>query len=133
MTVDLPRSSQRIRSNSTRAKDKLEGFVPFVEDRYAKVSFLGVWTNNVYINNLFHVFQVIWKQLYKCYSGMDSGTLYQLQKLINWWNAVKDPSNNVAPCEEFLMLVVEAHIGSCHEYVCNFINGRCTKRRYVST
>ena len=38
------------------------------------------------------------------------GTLYQLQKLINRRNVVKEPSRSVAPCEEFFLLVVEAHI-----------------------
>ena len=41
---------------------------------------------------------------------MDCGTLYQLQKLINRRNVVKEPSRSVAPCEEFFLLVVEAHI-----------------------
>ena len=41
---------------------------------------------------------------------MDCGTLYQLQKLINRRNIVKEPSRSVAPCEEFFLLVVEAHI-----------------------
>jgi hypothetical protein len=54
--------------------------------------------------------QVIWKRLYKCSSGMDAGTRFQLQKLINRRNVVKDPSKSVAPCEEFFLLVVETHI-----------------------
>lgn len=41
---------------------------------------------------------------------MDRGTLYQLQKLINRRNVKKDPSKSVAACEEFFLLVVEAHI-----------------------
>ena len=41
---------------------------------------------------------------------MDSGTLYQLRNLINRRNVVSIPKNNVAACEEFFLLVVEAHI-----------------------
>ena len=42
LTVARTRSCQRIRSNSTRGRDRLEGFVPCIEDWHAKVSFLGV-------------------------------------------------------------------------------------------
>ena len=41
---------------------------------------------------------------------MDRATLYQLQKIINRRNVVKDPSTSVAPCEEFFLVVVEAHV-----------------------
>ena len=37
-------------------------------------------------------------------------SIYQLQKLINRRNIVKDPSKSVAPCKDIFMLVVEAHI-----------------------
>ena len=36
--------AKRIRSNSTRGKDRLEGMTPVVEDWHAKVSILGVRT-----------------------------------------------------------------------------------------
>ena len=41
---------------------------------------------------------------------MDGGTLYQLRNLVNRRNVVNVPKNNVAACEEFFLLVVEAHI-----------------------
>ena len=41
---------------------------------------------------------------------MDGGTLYHLRNVINWKNVVKDPTNNLTACEEFFLLVVEAHI-----------------------
>ena len=41
---------------------------------------------------------------------MDSGTLYQLRNVINRRNVVKNPANDVTACEEFFVLVVEAHI-----------------------
>lgn len=42
LTATRARGCQRIRSNSTRGKDRLEGLVPVVEDWHAKVSILGV-------------------------------------------------------------------------------------------
>ena len=54
--------------------------------------------------------QVIWKRLYKCSSSKDVGTLYQLRNLINRRNVVSDPTRDVTACEEFFLLVVEAHI-----------------------
>ena len=41
---------------------------------------------------------------------MDGGTLVQLCNLINQRNVVKDVTSNVTSCEEFFLLVVEAHI-----------------------
>ena len=43
---------------------------------------------------------------------MDGGTLYQLRNLINKKKVVKDVTKDVAECEEFFDLVVEAHIVS---------------------
>ena len=42
MTTARARGSQRIRSNSERGKDQLEGLQPVVEDWHAKVCLLGV-------------------------------------------------------------------------------------------
>ncbi len=53
---------------------------------------------------------MIWKRLYKGSSNKDAGTLYQLRNLVNRRNVVKDPSKRVAACEEFFLLVAEAHI-----------------------
>lgn len=64
----------------------------------------------IYVAPCYIVCQVIWTRLYKCSSGMDDGSLYQLRNLINRRNVVKDPTNNVAACEDFFMHVVEAHI-----------------------
>ena len=60
---------------------------------------------------LYFVFlQIIWKRLYSTMSGIDGSTVYQLRNLINWRNAVKDPSNNFAASEDFILLLTEAHI-----------------------
>ena len=42
MTAARTRGSKRIRSNSLRGKERLEGLVPVVEDWHAKVCLLGV-------------------------------------------------------------------------------------------
>ena len=44
LTAARARSGQRIRSNSLRGKDRLEGMVPVIEDWHAKVCLLGVST-----------------------------------------------------------------------------------------
>lgn len=54
--------------------------------------------------------QVIWKRLYNISSKGDQGTLYQLRNLINRRNVVRDPSKRFTPCEDFWLLIVEAHI-----------------------
>ncbi len=41
---------------------------------------------------------------------MDGGTLVQLRNVINRRNVKKDPSDNMTACEDFFLLVVEAHI-----------------------
>ena len=41
---------------------------------------------------------------------MDASTLHQLRNLINRWNVIKEPKDNVAVCEDFIVLVTEAHI-----------------------
>ena len=40
----------------------------------------------------------------------DLATFYQMRIFINRRNVVNDPTKNVAACEEFFLLVVEAHI-----------------------
>ena len=41
---------------------------------------------------------------------MDGGTLYPLRNKINRRNVSKDPSGNATACEEFFLLVTEAHV-----------------------
>lgn len=54
MTAERTRGCKRIRSNSERGKERLEGFTAFVEDWHAKVALLGVslyYTNIQIISN----------------------------------------------------------------------------------
>lgn len=59
MTAARARSSRRIRSNSTRGKDRLEGLIPVAEDWHAKVCFLGVSAQSevkyLYISAFVHI------------------------------------------------------------------------------
>ena len=57
-----------------------------------------------------NILQVIWDRLYSTSSAMDGATLYQLRNVINRRNVTKDPTKNVAACDEFFSLVAEAHI-----------------------
>lgn len=53
---------------------------------------------------------MIFKRLYNCGSGQDTGTLYHLRNLINRRNVTHTPKNRVNACEEFFLLVVEGYI-----------------------
>ena len=60
------------------------------------MSFLGVRVYVCYSVDPSHCcVQVIWKRLYKCSSGGNGDTLYQLRNLIQWRNVVNDPSKNM--------------------------------------
>lgn len=50
--------------------------------------------------------------MYCTSSMMDCGTLYQLRNLISRKNVVKSPKESFTACEDFFLLVVEAHIVS---------------------
>lgn len=53
---------------------------------------------------------MLFKRLYNCQSGQDTGTLYHLRNLINRRNVTTTPKNSVNACEEFFLLVVEGYI-----------------------
>ena len=130
MTAARVRGSKRVRSNSQRGRDRLEGLIPVVEDWHAKGCLLTV--SMIHAPLLAHIYnfvahdiqlvtvvyticcflQVIWKRLYKCSSTMDRGTLYHLRNVINRRNVVNEPTKAVDACEEFFLVVVEAHIQS---------------------
>ena len=54
--------------------------------------------------------QVIWKRLYNSTTATDKGSLYQLKNLINQTSVPSDPQNNMNAAEDFLLLVLHAHI-----------------------
>lgn len=109
LTAARARGSKAMRCNSIRGKDRLDGIVPVVEDWHAKMCFLEVC--HIFVSNMlqliFHLLQMVWKRLYKIASVSNGGTLYQLRNLLNRRNVTKQ---NMSACEEFFILVVEAHI-----------------------
>lgn len=64
--------------------------------------------------NLYHfsisVCWAIWKCLYKTSSGTNGGTLYQLRNLLTRRNVTAKIKSDPTACEEFFILVLEAHI-----------------------
>ena len=53
---------------------------------------------------------MIWKYFYDVGSGREHGTLYQLRNKINRTDVVKNPKSNFNACDDFLEIVVNAHI-----------------------
>ena len=53
---------------------------------------------------------MIWKYFYNADSSREHGTLYQLRNKINRSDVVKNPKSNFNACEDFLEIVVKAHI-----------------------
>lgn len=51
----------------------------------------------------------MWKRLYSSKSAMDRGTMYQLKNLINR-SVPSDPSDNVKAAEDFLLVLIHAHV-----------------------
>lgn len=94
LTASRIRSAQRVLRNSESRNERLEGFIPVIEDWHTKMCFL----------------EVIWKRLYSSCSVMDFGTLFQLRNVINRRNVVMDVSKDVAACEEFMELITTAHV-----------------------
>ncbi len=66
----------------------------------------------------------MWKQYYNTSSGRDGGTLYQLRNLINRRNVIKKPMDNLDACEDFIVLVIEAHILSAAMTIFNSVSSR---------
>ena len=54
--------------------------------------------------------KVIWSKLYSDKSSSDKGTLFQLKNVINRTAVPSDPKNIVQSTEDFLELVLVAHI-----------------------
>ena len=55
---------------------------------------------------------MIWKYFYDVGSGREHGTLYQLRNKINRTDVVKNPKSNFNACDDFLEIVVNAHVVS---------------------
>ena len=53
---------------------------------------------------------MIWKYFYNVGSGRQHGTLYQLRNKTNHTDVVKNPKSNFNACDDFLEIVVNAHM-----------------------
>ena len=54
--------------------------------------------------------QVVWNLLYNTKSANELGTMYQLRNKINRTSVTKHPEKNVKASEDFLALVLHAHV-----------------------
>lgn len=50
--------------------------------------------------------------MYSAKSGRDQGTLFQLRNLLNRSSVCSDPEKNMKSCEDFLLVVLHAHVVS---------------------
>lgn len=53
---------------------------------------------------------MIWKYYYSLNSSSQHGTLYQLRNLLGRTSIKGKPIDSFDPCEDFFVLVVEAHL-----------------------
>ena len=77
--------------------------------------------------------QVIWKRLYSSYSGMDTGTLFQLRNVINRRNVITDVSKDLTACEEFMQLATIAHVMSAAIHIAGVTNMSELSSKIMST
>eukprot|EP00731_Ephydatia_muelleri_P020858 Em0013g585a len=117
LTIARIRGSQSILSNSDNGEERLEGFVPVIEDWHTKMCFM----------------EVIWKRLYSSCSGMDTGTLFQLRNVINRWNVITDVSKDLTACEEFMQLATIAHVVSAAIHIAGVTNMSELSSKIMST
>ncbi|KAL5510365.1 hypothetical protein EMCRGX_G005898 [Ephydatia muelleri] len=94
LTVARVRGSQGIVSNSYNGSERIEGFIPVIEDWHTKMCYM----------------QVVWKRLYSTCSGYDGGTLFHLRNVINRRIVVTNVKKDLNSCEEFMELVTTAHV-----------------------
>lgn len=60
------------------------------------------------------ILQAIWKHFYQKSSATDKGTLAQFKVLLNCASLL-DPEVNVKGCEDFLMIILHAHVNAAAE------------------
>ena len=63
------------------------------------------------------LFQVIWKRLFSKNSAAEKGTLYQLKNLLHRSAVPLDPGDNINAAEDFLQVVLHAHIVAAAETI----------------
>ena len=65
--------------------------------------------------------QVIWKRLYSTKSTAEKGTMYQLKNLINRSAVPLDLQDNMKTAEDFLLLLLHAHVVQAQNTIRSFI------------
>ena len=66
---------------------------------------------------LWNLFQVIWKRLFNKNSAAEKRTLYQLRNLLHRSAVPLDPGDNMKASEDFLQVVLHAHIVAAAETI----------------
>jgi len=66
---------------------------------------------------------VIWKRLFNKSSNAEKGTLYQLKNLLHRTAVPSDPGDNMKAAEDFLEVVLHAHIVAAAESLCDTPGG----------
>ncbi|KAL5488698.1 hypothetical protein EMCRGX_G017679 [Ephydatia muelleri] len=123
-----------ILSNSDNGEERLEGFVPVIEDWHTKMCFMeGLEFGHDIAPFLLIDAQVIWKRLYSSCSGMDTGTLFQLRNVINRRNVITDVSKDLTACEEFMQLATIAHVVSAAIHIAGVTNMSELSSKIMST
>eukprot|EP00731_Ephydatia_muelleri_P010254 Em0005g840a len=134
LTIARIRGSQSILSNSDNGEERLEGFVPVIEDWHTKMCFMeGLEFGHDIAPFLLIDAQVIWKRLYSSCSGMDTGTLFQLRNVINRRNVITDVSKDLTACEEFMQLATIAHVMSAAIHIAGVTNMSELSSKIMST
>ncbi|KAL5506330.1 hypothetical protein EMCRGX_G007948 [Ephydatia muelleri] len=134
LTIARIRGSQSIFSNSDNGEERLEGFVPVIEDWHTKMCFMeGLEFGHDIAPFLLIDAQVIWKRLYSSCSGMDTGTLFQLRSVINRRNVITDVSKDLTACEEFMQLATIAHVLSAAIHIAGVTNMSELSSKIMST
>eukprot|EP00731_Ephydatia_muelleri_P018431 Em0011g471a len=134
LTIARIRGSQSILSNSDNGEERLEGFVPVIEDWHTKMCFMeGLEFGHDIAPFLLIDAQVIWKRLCSSCSGMDTGTLFQLRNVINRRNVITDVSKDLTACEEFMQLATIAHVMSAAIHIAGVTNMSELSSKIMST
>jgi len=110
ITVARTRGAQTAMCSELNEADRLEGFIPVIQDWHAKVVLLRVskLSKNTVYPCIFP--QVVRKYYYKASSAAEHGTLYQLRNKINRTDVVKDPKSNYNACDDFVETITIGHI-----------------------
>ena len=115
LTIAKARSAAVLREPQRGKLDRLEGFVPCVADWHSRMCFLQVCypLYSIFVHNFLHVFllihQIIWSRFFSA-NSYDKGTLSQLKHLIHRNAVGPDPKNNMKATEDFLLLILCAHV-----------------------